>query len=560
MKTSAIRFRAHLRRCVALAGAALFAHCAAGWETTVPSTNGIGDVVALTNALKTFNDRTQANRANGRIWLSPGLYDLSGIKMLAAHLFVNTAKNAMIAGTGATPGETILLGGGETDKLRVLYTSGGTDSGVFTISNLTITGGYTTTFGGGVYDSSSSSTNQTTECRYCIITNNYAVQDGGGMGCGRAYNCLFADNTGRQGGGMTTAAVFGKFDGYGGGAWDCVFSNNVATSNEKNRRGGGGIHFSGGGHCERCTFFGNRAKDGSAITFVNTKYGNGRGDDCISKVLNCDFVCNTNHLYGGTGVVWCVAANNAIVSNCTFRANKPYTYQLLHGLDMFDCTISDHRPYVHLFERCNLSRCIVSNNIYTGSTGGYAIDKSYAVGAYTNVNCLFVGNQHLVTGHISEGKTLVNCTYANNVGGGANYGGICRQGQMFNCVFSGNKKINGTAMDVRMIYDPTATRHTNKVSMVNCAYTACDYSFNEADAEYWGFTNCVKTANLFVNASSGNYTLRPSSPARNTGLTEDWILALVGDRDLAGNPRVPDGRIDMGAFQHVLRGTLLIVR
>ena len=137
MKTSAISFTAHLRRCVALAGAALFAQCAAGWETTVPSINGVGDVVALTNALTTFNARTQANRANGRIWLSPGVYDLSGIKMInGSHLFTNPAKNAMIAGTGDGPGDTVLLGGGETDKCRIIYTSGGTATGVFCISNL----------------------------------------------------------------------------------------------------------------------------------------------------------------------------------------------------------------------------------------------------------------------------------------------------------------------------------------------------------------------------------------------------------------------------------------
>ena len=114
-------------------------------------------------------------------------------------------------------------------------------------------------------------------------------------------------------------------------------------------------------------------------------------------------------------------------------------------------------------------------------------------------------------------------------------------------------------MDVRMIYDPAATRYTNKVSMVNCAYTKRDYSFNEADAEYWGFTNCVKTAELFVSAAEGNFSLKGKSPARNAGLVEDWIIALVGDRDLAGNPRVRDGRIDMGAFQYVPRGTRLIV-
>ena len=111
-----------------------------------------------------------------------------------------------------------------------------------------------------------------------------------------------------------------------------------------------------------------------------------------------------------------------------------------------------------------------------------------------------------------------------------------------------------------MIYDPAATRYTNKVSMVNCAYTACDYTFDEGDAEYWGFTNCVKTAVTFVSAAEGDYTLKGMSPARNAGLTEPWILALVGDRDLAGNPRVVDGRIDMGAFQRAPRGIQLIFR
>ena len=65
----------NLRWCAVLAVVALSSFDVFGWETTVPAPNGVGDVVALTNALKTFNDRTQANRANGRIWLSPGVYD-----------------------------------------------------------------------------------------------------------------------------------------------------------------------------------------------------------------------------------------------------------------------------------------------------------------------------------------------------------------------------------------------------------------------------------------------------------------------------------------------------
>ncbi|HKY62461.1 MAG TPA: choice-of-anchor D domain-containing protein [bacterium] len=51
---------------------------------------------------------------------------------------------------------------------------------------------------------------------------------------------------------------------------------------------------------------------------------------------------------------------------------------------------------------------------------------------------------------------------------------------------------------------------------------------------------------LFVNPEAGNFQLGPDSPALDTGDTEAPGLP---DLDLAGNPRVFNGQVDMGAFE-----------
>ena len=50
---------------------------------------------------------------------------------------------------------------------------------------------------------------------------------------------------------------------------------------------------------------------------------------------------------------------------------------------------------------------------------------------------------------------------------------------------------------------------------------------------------------LFISAASGDFRLRPDSPCINAGSNE----LVVGETDLAGNPRISGGTVDMGAFE-----------
>jgi hypothetical protein len=53
---------------------------------------------------------------------------------------------------------------------------------------------------------------------------------------------------------------------------------------------------------------------------------------------------------------------------------------------------------------------------------------------------------------------------------------------------------------------------------------------------------------LFHNASAGDFSLQPMSPAINAG-DPGTSVTVVGAVDLAGNPRILGGRIDIGAYE-----------
>ena len=196
----------------------LFAASLTAKEYIIEAPDGVGDVVALTNAFKKSHYASTAVK----ILLKPGVYDLSGIKMDGSrHLLCYALKaTSVIAGLGTNPGDTVLLGGGATDNCRIMDLYGGD----VTVSNLTVTGGYLS----GNSDGAGINGGPNVCYRHLIVSNNYAKGSGGGGagGCmkGSAYNCIFVDNrTGKYG-----AALY--VDSNECGAWDCVFSNNVAAS------------------------------------------------------------------------------------------------------------------------------------------------------------------------------------------------------------------------------------------------------------------------------------------------------------------------------------------
>jgi hypothetical protein len=182
-----------------------------------------------------------------------------------------------------------------------------------------------------------------------------------------------------------------------------------------------------------------------------------------------------------------------------------------------------------------VSNCIITRN-RSGSTGGGCY-----VGTY--INCIISDNTSTVEGGGSSGGQFLNCIFSGNqagpVGGGAYYpgltvnctivnnhanssgGGVYGAGMLKNCIVYYN-----TSSSNPNIQGPTAT---------NCCTVP---------------TNFLGTANIpdppaFANFAGGDYRLSAASPCINAGSNAFTTASL----DLAGNPRVTLGTVDMGAYE-----------
>lgn len=157
-------------------------------------------------------------------------------------------------------------------------------------------------------------------------------------------------------------------------------------------------------------------------------------------------------------------------------------------------------------------------------------------------NCLFTGNTSTagdggafnVRG--SANLQVINCTVADNIGGGAYFQGFIN-GLVVNSIFSGNT----LAPNIE----------TNGATPVNV-----DYSIVEGGAP--GFGNIDATP-IFTDPANGNYTLAANSPGIDAGENSSVPLAIT--TDLSGSPRFVDDAattdsgsgeapiVDMGAFE-----------
>jgi hypothetical protein len=63
---------------------------------------------------------------------------------------------------------------------------------------------------------------------------------------------------------------------------------------------------------------------------------------------------------------------------------------------------------------------------------------------------------------------------------------------------------------------------------------------------------------LFKNLAAGDLRLRHGSPCINAGLYQDWMDEAC---DVAGQPRILNKYVDIGAYENPLPGgTLIILR
>ena len=90
--------KAKMMTAVAAFGASLCAQAAFVYTNEAP--NGVGDVVALTNALARYNALSNNARFDARIYLKPGVYNLKDVYMNAAsHLVLNSSQGGVVCWT-----------------------------------------------------------------------------------------------------------------------------------------------------------------------------------------------------------------------------------------------------------------------------------------------------------------------------------------------------------------------------------------------------------------------------------------------------------------------------
>lgn len=203
---------------------------------------------------------------------------------------------------------------------------------------------------------------------------------------------------------------------------------------------------------------------------------------------------------GGAGLYW-----GGTLNNCTLNANSGRGAYLDHGGVLSNCTITGNTDGgAYLYYGGTLSGCLLSGN----ST------ESYGGGAY-----------------LYYGGTLNNCTLSGNsagiYGGGAT---LWEKGVLNNCI----------------VWNNTAPAPWHEITRV--LEVRGDYIVRYTCAA-WGVTHgvdgCITNNPLFVSGSNSNFNLQAGSSCINAG-TNAYVAGAV---DLAGNPRIIGGTVDMGVYE-----------
>ena len=194
----------------------------------------------------------------------------------------------------------------------------------------------------------------------------------------------------------------------------------------------------------------------------------------------------------------------------------------------------------------------ITNTILLGFTLQNGYSSYYGGGAWGGVlKCCRIFNcESARSGGGAMGSVLENCLVAGNraAQGGGLYGGICINGTICgNHAMSGGGTYSGTIVN-SIVYGNTADGISDN-------YYQGSYSYSYTTPIHAGTGNLTGDP-MLVDAVNGDGRLRVGSPCLNAG---NSALA-VGDFDVVRNPRIVDGRVDMGAFEgHPVSGYVVSV-
>lgn len=259
-------------------------------------------------------------------------------------------------------------------------------------------------------------------------------------------------------------------------------------------------------------------------------------DGNANGVANNDCATSANlqsyHLRGGAIYANPYAGGHnltAFVRNCVLEKNSGTDVAVYSAFHPCGITV--------LSDDVNFEQCIIKNN-YSGGNSAMLFSGSNGYNTYSRgaiINCLFYNNTAVNASCIYLGAStasggnatgidvdIINSTFSNNIGANGNVITMTNasNSRVRNCIIYGNGSTTPLII-------------SNGASVVN----NCIFEGGQAS-----------TTNLnpqFTDAATNNYTLSSNSPAINMG-NNTYNTATF---DLAGNTRVLDTTIDLGAYE-----------
>ncbi len=267
-------------------------------------------------------------------------------------------------------------------------------------------------------------------------------------------------------------------------------------------------------------------------------------------IANCTF--QNNYSYYSGGGLYSGSLGSMVLTNSVFRNN---TSTLLGGAVSL-VRQGTGNPHV-------LTNCLFEANS-AGQTGG-ALFVTGVNGIFrpTLTNCQFQNNRSTDGGalHISGNPattslTAINSTFQSNsaVNGGAVY--AATSGMFLNCSFQSNVASAGGVLN----HTGTSPVFVNCVLWNNggpntffplATSSPVQLRYSLVDKAVTGYIdlvgNQIPQSSPFL--STTGTLLRSMAAAIDAGITSDYLAANGPATDLAGNPRIDNGRIDMGAYE-----------
>jgi alkaline phosphatase len=398
------------------------------------------------------------------------------------------------------------------------------------LTGFTITGGYAPGIGiardgGGIFCYGSSPT-----IRKCVITQNYAGDDGGGIFCDSESNpeisdCNISNNEAAdKGGGMYCRDSNPTIK-------DCNVGSNDAGI-------GGGIYCTASEpQIEGCFITDNQTSGGTEA--------DGGGIYCLSsdaQISNC--VISDNISDDDAGGIHCEDANDTNIINCTLSGNQADDkgggiYSRNSQPKVSDCTFegniagTDGGGIYCRDKSPTINKCIFSDNSAGDDGGGI---QTLGCGP-TITNSMFYGNEATDKGGgmylRDDDAALINCTITENT---AVYGG-----GIYN-------RDADTVITNCILWGDTASSGGDEIYNYSSSPVV---SYSDVDGG-WSGTGNINSNPIFVNPSSDDYHLSSNSPCLDVG---DPTGNYTGEEDFEGDERVKDivGKgdgtvdVDMGA-------------